>query len=198
MSIAALHSPDAAPASLIRAGKVSHHFGQGDARTQILFDISIDIPPGQLVIMTGPSGSGKTTLLTLLGALRGGQSGQLQVLGRDLVGLDDKGLTEMRRNIGFIFQLHNLIDSLSAVSNVLMSTHLTDVNQAEARRNAVSLLEQLGLGHRIDYKPGALSGGQRQRVAVARALVNRRWTVSRAWKSSDYCRNALRRMARPF
>lgn len=173
MSLAALHSPEAAPASLIRAGKVSHHFGQGDARTQILFDISIDIPPGQLVIMTGPSGSGKTTLLTLLGALRGGQSGQLQVLGRDLVGLDDKGLTEMRRNIGFIFQLHNLIDSLSAVSNVLMSSHLTDVNQTEARRNAVSLLEQLGLGHRIDYKPGALSGGQRQRVAVARALVNR-------------------------
>lgn len=159
--------------ALISAENVNHHFGDGDARTQILFDIFIDVPPGQLVIMTGPSGSGKTTLLTLLGALRSGQSGALRVLDRDLVGLADKGLTEMRRNIGFIFQLHNLIDSLSAIDNVRMATHLTAVAPGDARRNGIALLEQLGLGHRVDYKPSALSGGQRQRVAVARALVNR-------------------------
>lgn len=158
---------------LISAIEVNHHFGEADARTQILFDINIDVAPGQLVIMTGPSGSGKTTLLTLLGALRAGQAGRLRVLGREVIGLDDKGLTEMRRNIGFIFQMHNLIDSLTAIDNVLMATHLTSVTARDARRNGAVMLERLGLGHRFDYKPGALSGGQRQRVAVARALVNR-------------------------
>jgi putative ABC transport system ATP-binding protein len=172
-SAAAGDLPGINAAALISAVNVSQHFGEGDARTQILFDVCIDIVPGQLVIMTGPSGSGKTTLLTLLGALRSGQSGRLHVLGRDLIGLGDVGLTEMRRNIGFIFQLHNLIDSLTAISNVMMSTNLTDVPKDEARKNGVALLERLGLGHRIDYKPASLSGGQRQRVAVARALVNR-------------------------
>ena len=99
-------------APLIDAAGLNHYFGEAEARTQILFDISMNVAPGQLVIMTGPSGSGKTTLLTLLGALRAGQSGRLTVLGREVVGLDDRGLTEMRRNIGFIFQMHNLISRL--------------------------------------------------------------------------------------
>jgi len=157
---------------LVIADGVSHHFGAGDTLTQILFDVTIYIPPGQLVIMTGPSGSGKTTLLTLFGALRSGQAGLLRVLDRNVIGLDDAGLTELRRSIGFIFQLHNLIESLTAVDNVLMSTHLQLAPPSEARKNAIALLERLGLGNRINYKPGALSGGQRQRVAVARALVN--------------------------
>ncbi len=97
---------------LVIADGVAHQFGTGETRTQILFDITLSIPPGQLVIMTGPSGSGKTTLLTLLGALRSGQEGVLRVLGRDVIGLNDVGLTELRRSIGFIFQLHNLIESL--------------------------------------------------------------------------------------
>jgi putative ABC transport system ATP-binding protein len=124
------------------------------------------------MIMTGPSGSGKTTLLTLLGALRGGQEGVLRVLGQNVIGLNDVGLTELRRNVGFIFQLHNLIESLNAIDNVLMSTHLHRSQAADARKNGMALLERLGLGHRIHHKPAALSGGQRQRVAVARALVN--------------------------
>ena len=158
--------------NLVIAEGVSHHFGSGETRTQILFDITISIPPGQLVIMTGPSGSGKTTLLTLLGALRSGQTGMLRVLGRDVIGLDDVGLTELRRSVGFIFQLHNLIESLNAIDNVMMSTHLHRRMSANARQNGIALLERLGLGHRISHKPAALSGGQRQRVAVARALVN--------------------------
>jgi putative ABC transport system ATP-binding protein len=162
--------PSTAP--LISAQGVDHFFGSGEARTQILHDVCIDVAPGQLVIMTGPSGSGKTTLLTLLGALRSGQVGKLEVLGKQLVGLDDDGLTQMRRNIGFIFQLHNLIDSLSAIDNVTMATNLIGVTKAEARSRSTALLERLGLGHRINYKPSSLSGGQRQRVAVARALVN--------------------------
>lgn len=159
--------------NLVVADGVSHQFGSGDTQTQILFDIAINIPPGQLVIMTGPSGSGKTTLLTLLGALRSGQTGVLRVLGRDVIGLNDVGLTELRRNVGFIFQLHNLIESLNAIDNVLMATHLhRRPASAQARQNGVALLERLGLGHRVNHKPSALSGGQRQRVAVARALVN--------------------------
>jgi putative ABC transport system ATP-binding protein len=157
---------------LVIAQGVSHFFGEQETRTQILFDIAIQIPRGQLVIMTGPSGSGKTTLLTLLGALRSGQSGVLKVLGNDVIGLEEQGLTTLRRNVGFIFQMHNLIDSLSAIDNVLMSTHLHGAATAEVRKNATALLERLGLGHRIRHKPSALSGGQRQRVAVARALVN--------------------------
>jgi putative ABC transport system ATP-binding protein len=158
--------------NLVIAEAVSHHFGTGETRTQILFDVTLRIPPGELVIMTGPSGSGKTTLLTLLGALRSGQEGLLRVLGRNVIGLDDAGLTELRRSVGFIFQLHNLIESLNAIDNVLMSTHLHRSQSVDARKNGVALLERLGLGHRIHHKPAALSGGQRQRVAVARALVN--------------------------
>src|SRR5258708_13602813 len=131
--------------SLVGAEGVSHQFGTGERRTQILFDITIRIPPGQLVIMTGPSGSGKTTLLTLLGALRSGQEGLLQVLGRNVIGLNDVGLTELRRNVGFIFQLHNLIESLNAIDNVMISTHLHRSQAADARKNGLALLERLGL-----------------------------------------------------
>ena len=166
-------SPTAADNATIVVENLSHYFGDGDSRTQVLFDNCVRIHPGQLVIMTGPSGSGKTTLLTLMGALRASQSGRLQVLGRDLVGLSETALTEMRRNIGFIFQMHNLFESLSAIENVVMSTHLTGLPAASAVQRGTALLERLGLGHRIHHKPNALSGGQRQRVAVARALVNR-------------------------
>lgn len=158
---------------VISASDLCQFFGEGEFRTQVLFDNSLDVAPGQLVIMTGPSGSGKTTLLTLIGALRAVQQGRLTVLGRDMVGLDTAALTIMRREIGFIFQMHNLFDSLTALENVQMATWVCGVSPEEGRRRGIELLKRLGLGHRIDYKPKALSGGQRQRVAVARALVNR-------------------------
>ncbi len=157
----------------VRAEHVNHFYGEGDSRNQVLFDNCIEIKAGQLIIMTGPSGSGKTTLLTLIGALRSVQSGRIEVLGHELSGLQDNALVAVRRNIGFIFQLHNLFDSLTALENVKMALQLSDCPTAEMRRRATEILERLGLGHRIDYKPKALSGGQRQRVAVARALVNR-------------------------
>lgn len=158
-------------ANLAEGHDLSHHFGTGDNRTQILHDIAIEIPPGQLVIMTGPSGSGKTTLLTLLGALRSNQSGTLRVLDQDLSRIGETGLIHLRRSIGFIFQMHNLLESLSATDNVVMAAQLR-WDRAESRRRAMQLLERVGLGQRLDNKPSALSGGQRQRVAVARALVN--------------------------
>ena len=164
--------PAAVAADLASAVGLSHAFGTGDNRTAILTDITLAIPPGQLVIMTGPSGSGKTTLLTLLGALRSGQSGTLRILGREVIGLPEADLMALRREIGFIFQLHNLLDSLSALGNVMMAAQLRQGRGGEAQAHAEDLLTRVGLGHRVHYKPNALSGGQRQRVAVARALVN--------------------------
>lgn len=160
-------------APVIAATNLCQFFGEGEFRTQVLFDNTITVPGGQMVIMTGPSGSGKTTLLTLIGALRAVQQGELRVLGRDMVGLDTAALTIVRREIGFIFQMHNLFDSLTALENIQMSAHVCGVPAEEGKKRGIALLKRLGLGHRIDYKPKALSGGQRQRVAVARALVNR-------------------------
>lgn len=159
-------------APVVRAERLSHYFGEAGSRAQVLFDLSLDIEPGSLVILTGPSGSGKTTLLTLMGALRSVQEGRIEVLGKSLSGLDEIALTRMRRDIGFIFQMHNLFDSLTAMQNLVMATHMSDTPPEQARRTCLALLERLGLGHRVDHKPAALSGGQRQRVAVARALVN--------------------------
>ena len=163
----------AAPAeTLIRARNIDHFFGSGSSRAQVLFGNNLDIRSGQIAIMTGPSGSGKTTLLTLLGGLRSVQSGELTVLGQSLVGRNEQALTEIRRSIGFIFQMHNLLESLTAIENVTMAAHLGALEPSKARAHGIRLLEQLGLGHRINHKPAELSGGQRQRVAVARALIN--------------------------
>jgi putative ABC transport system ATP-binding protein len=159
--------------AVVAASGVNHYFGEGESRNQVLFDNTIEIGSGELVIMTGPSGSGKTTLLTLVGALRGLQEGSLTVLGHDMAGLDAAGLVAVRRGIGFIFQMHNLFESLTALENVRMAAQLAGTPPEEAKRQGREILKRLGLGHRIEYKPKALSGGQRQRVAVARALVNR-------------------------
>jgi putative ABC transport system ATP-binding protein len=155
----------------VQIRQLNYYYGQGDLRTQVLYDIDLDLPKGQIVIMTGPSGSGKTTLISLIGALRSAHEGNLQVLGKELVGLHKSQLVEVRRNIGFIFQAHNLFESLTASQNVEMAVELTN-NWREKRKLAVEMLSQLGLANRVDYKPNALSGGQKQRVAIARALVN--------------------------
>ncbi|MGG6298159.1 DevA family ABC transporter ATP-binding protein [Leptolyngbya sp. AN02str] len=155
----------------VHVQSLNFFFGQGELRKQVLFNINLQLPKGQIVIMTGPSGSGKTTLLTLIGALRTVRDGSLKVLGREIVGMSRPQLVNVRRNIGFIFQAHNLFESLSASQNVEMAVELTR-DWAEKRRRAVEILTQLGLAERVDYKPKALSGGQKQRVAIARALVN--------------------------
>ncbi|MDX2256976.1 MAG: DevA family ABC transporter ATP-binding protein [Pseudanabaenaceae cyanobacterium bins.39] len=163
---------ETAPSVQIR--NLNFHYGEGDLLKQVLFDINLDIYPGQIVILTGPSGSGKTTLLTLIGALRTVQEGSLQVLGQELKALSPKKLVQIRKNIGFIFQAHNLFYSLTARQNVMMSTDLypRNVSNVKPESRAAEVLSMLGLGERIDYKPHALSGGQKQRVAIARALVN--------------------------
>jgi putative ABC transport system ATP-binding protein len=161
-----------APEAVVRVQGLNHYYGEGEARNQVLFGNSIEIPAGQLVVMTGPSGAGKTTLLTLIGALRSVHEGRIDVLGRDLSRLGGGELVEVRRDIGFIFQMHNLFDALSAYENVKMAAQLGDAAPREVRRRCSEILERLGLGHRIDHKPRFLSGGERQRVAIGRALVN--------------------------
>jgi putative ABC transport system ATP-binding protein len=156
----------------IRIHGLGHYFGTGELRKQVLFENHLEVGYGEIVIMTGPSGSGKTTLLTLIGTLRTVQEGNLEVLSQQLAGAPAETLINLRRNIGFIFQAHNLFDSLTAFQNVRMGLELFGFSPAEIRDRALQSLARVGLGHRIDYKPAALSGGQKQRVAVARALAH--------------------------
>jgi putative ABC transport system ATP-binding protein len=160
--------------TVLRIEALNHWFGDSaETRKQVLFDNHLSVAQGEIVIMTGPSGSGKTTLLTLLGALRTVQHGEVEVLGRPLHELRGKELVEFRRNVGFIFQAHNLFDSLTALQNVLMALELKGNDRSRLQQRAVEVLTELGLRERIKYKPARLSGGQKQRVAIARALANR-------------------------
>lgn len=157
----------------IQVSGLSHTFGKGALKKQVLFDITTEIPEGEIVIVTGPSGSGKTTMLTLLGALRSAQEGSIRVLGEELCGAKPRVLEKVRKQIGFIFQQHNLLGALTALQNVELGLRVTGrFSRSELRRRAKEMLEAVGLGDRINYKPGQLSGGQRQRVAIARALVS--------------------------
>lgn len=160
--------------SIIAIHKVNHYFGTGRLRKQILFEVSTTIRPGEIVIMMGPSGSGKTTLLTLIGALRSTQEGSMKVLGQELRNASTHELVKLRRNIGYIFQAHNLLNSLTARQNVQMSLELHDdsLSARERRSRAEEMLEAVGLKDHIDYYPHDLSGGQKQRVAIARALAS--------------------------
>ena len=114
MPAPSLIEPGLEPNPVVRVDGVNFAYGEGDAQNQVLFDIGLTIEPGQLVVMTGPSGSGKTTLLTLVGALRSLQQGRVEILGHDLSRLGPGGLVRVRRDVGFIFQMHNLFESLSA------------------------------------------------------------------------------------
>jgi putative ABC transport system ATP-binding protein len=147
---------------VISLQNVNHWFGGGGERKHALKDITLDIYPGQIVICTGPSGSGKTTLLTMLGGLRSCQDGSLKILGQELNGASKEQLADLRLNVGFIFQAHNLMMFLNARRNVRLSLD----------QIATAMLEKVGLGDRVETMPANLSGGQRQRVAIARALVS--------------------------
>ncbi|MDZ8224691.1 DevA family ABC transporter ATP-binding protein [Nostoc sp. ChiVER01] len=159
---------------VIAIKNLNHYYGKGALRKQILFDINLEIYPGEIVIMTGPSGSGKTTLLSLIGGLRSVQEGSLKFLGEELVGVSQNKLVQMRRNIGYIFQAHNLLGFLTAKQNVQMAVELNDnISKTEAVAKSKAMLGSVGLEERVDYYPDNLSGGQKQRIAIARALVNR-------------------------
>jgi putative ABC transport system ATP-binding protein len=151
---------------------LNHWYGEGEAKKQVLFDINVTVERGTLVVLEGASGSGKTTLLTLLGCLRRVQEGSIHLLGKELAGADEDDLIAGRHQLGFIFQAHNLHESLTALQNVRMGLDVHGRRVTGNREEAAThLLTMLGLGERIEYLPRTLSGGQKQRVAVARALI---------------------------
>ncbi|MDH3470706.1 MAG: ABC transporter ATP-binding protein [Acidimicrobiia bacterium] len=144
-------------------------YGEGPTAIHALKDITLHIPDGEFIVILGPSGSGKTTLLNLVGTIDQPTAGEIEVNGVDLTALDMKGRTRFRRNAaGFVFQFFNLIPTLTALENVELVAELS-ADGASGRSRLV--LEQVGLGDRLDNFPGQLSGGEQQRVAIARALV---------------------------
>ncbi len=164
-------SRDSEPVVRIRGFDFSYH--DSGLRNQVLFDINLDLWPGEVVLLTGPSGCGKTTLLTLIGGLRTVETGELTVLEHALHDCDPDELVEVRRRIGFVFQLHNLLEFLTARQNVQMALQLhPEWTRGEWETRAVRMLEEVGLGPWRDAFPAHLSGGQKQRVSIARALAS--------------------------
>ena len=159
---------------VVSVQNLSHKFGQEALQKPVLMDIDLQLYAGEVVILEGPSGSGKTTLLTLIGGLRSVQTGSLKILGQELHGARKKQLIQVRSQMGFIFQAHNLLACLQAWENVSTTLKLhPDIPRRLHRPLSVEMLSAVGLSDRVDYYPEKLSGGQKQRVAIARALVSR-------------------------
>ena len=162
-------------APLITVEHLHHAFTEAGIAKPVLRDINLSVRPGEIVILTGPSGSGKTTLLTMLGGLRAAQSGSLRILGAELLHAETGTLTRLRRQVGFIFQAHNLLPYLTALENVRVGLEVhpswLERGRAAMDRQCAALLERVGLAERAQYYPEKLSGGQKQRVAIARALA---------------------------
>ncbi len=158
----------------IEINDLCHWFGKGSMRRKVLNSVSMKIDPGEVVLLTGPSGCGKTTLLTLIGALRRIDHGNLSVFGCDLRKANRQVRQQLRRQIGMIFQGHNLLQCLTSEQNVQMGSDLLKGLSYRARRDqAREWLRAVGLQDHINKLPHDLSGGQKQRVAIARALAAR-------------------------
>jgi putative ABC transport system ATP-binding protein len=161
-----------APRPAIRIRGLCHWYGEGALRRQVLFDVDLDVAPGEVVFLMGPSGCGKTTVLTLVGALRSVQEGSVEVLGRPLAGATEEERVASRRRTGFIFQANNLHRSLTALENVRIGLEAQGVPvPPDAANRCRAALAAVGLSEREAKRQDKLSGGQRQRVAIARALV---------------------------
>ncbi|OGH86444.1 MAG: macrolide ABC transporter ATP-binding protein [Candidatus Magasanikbacteria bacterium RIFOXYC12_FULL_33_11] len=158
---------------LIEVKNLKKQFENGDVITKILHGVTFDIDKGEFVSIMGPSGSGKSTLMHILGFLDTLSEGQFLFEGRDVSKLEDDELADMRSSkIGFVFQAFNLLNRSTTLENVMLPLLYTKVSKKERIERATSMLEQVGLGHRLDYSPNKLSGGEKQRVAIARALIN--------------------------
>ena len=153
--------------------KVEHLYKSYGA-LQVLRDVNLHVAPGELVSIVGASGAGKTTLLQIIGTLDAADSGRVAINGHDTTGLGQRELARFRnRNIGFVFQSHNLLPEFTALENVCMPAFIAGTDVATAKEEAMTLLRFLGIGERAGHKPSELSGGEQQRVAVARALINK-------------------------
>jgi putative ABC transport system ATP-binding protein len=158
--------------TIIEAHELTKTYAQGDAAMRALDNVTLDVRSGELMLLVGPSGSGKTTLLSILGCILRPSSGTLRVMGDDVTRLRERDLPAIRRErIGFVFQAFNLFPTLTAAQNVALALDLKGITGRTARSRATSLLEQVGLGDKLDAHPADLSGGQKQRVAIARALA---------------------------
>src|SRR6187402_2439121 len=159
--------------SLVSVRDVHKHFKRGSERIDVLQGVSLQIPQGEFLALMGPSGSGKTTLLNLIGGLDLPTGGSVQVAGVDITTLGGNGLARWRsQNVGFVFQLYNLLPVLTAEKNVELPLLLTDLSKAERRKRVAIALDVVGLGERARHYPRQLSGGQEQRVGIARAIVS--------------------------
>ena len=171
------HSAQQQSADLVSTVKIenlSHWYGRGSTRRQVLQSVDLQIAAGEGVLLTGPSGCGKTTLLTLIGALRQVQQGDVRVFGQQLQGAGRRQRQLLRRRIGMIFQGHNLLRCLTAEQNVQMGADLLEGFSYRGRRDqAREWLRAVGLEDHLSKLPQDLSGGQKQRVAIARALAAR-------------------------
>ena len=157
---------------LVRVSGVHKYFTRGSERIDVLKGVNLDIPKGEFLALIGPSGSGKTTLLNLMGGLDAPSSGAVAVAGTNIVELSGGRLSRWRAdNIGFVFQLYNLLPVLTAERNVDLPLLLTNLSRAERKKRVALALKVVGLADRADHYPRQLSGGQEQRVGIARAIV---------------------------
>jgi lipoprotein-releasing system ATP-binding protein len=154
---------------MIKVEKIYKSFGN----LQVLKGIDLEVDKGEIVSIVGPSGAGKTTLLMIMGTLEKADSGKVFFNDDDLSRLEEKELSDFRnKNIGFVFQFHQLLPEFTALENVMIPALIGNRKHGDAEKKAKELLNMMGLTGRMDHKPAALSGGEKQRVAVARAMIN--------------------------
>jgi putative ABC transport system ATP-binding protein len=159
--------------TVLEVRRLGRRFGQGQAAVEAVRGVDLSLAGGEMVLIMGPSGSGKTTLLSMLGGLLRPSVGEVRLVGTPLGELTERELPALRAShIGFVFQDFNLMPSLTARENVEVALNVAGVRGAPAHQRATRLLEELGLGERLDFLPDKLSGGEKQRVAIARALAN--------------------------
>jgi lipoprotein-releasing system ATP-binding protein len=158
---------------VVRAHELAKTYAEGKLHTPVFDGLDFSVHAGETVAILGASGAGKSTLLHLLGGLDTPTGGEVFVAGQRMSALSDAARGQLRnRALGFVYQFHHLLPEFTALENVMLPVLLNGTSVADASGRARSLLESVGLGHRLEHKPGELSGGERQRAAVARALVN--------------------------